>query len=118
MPTQTHENIAMQIDHQKPDNLVPGRDVGMSALNATTVLVVVGPYDLAAAIEYDVDGDWYNVTVTTNVSERPTQHIYERVYCDQLGELVFGANAKPWTMPFGAVETYDNEGNVVSREEF
>ena len=102
---QIHQTIAQQIDHMKPDHLRPGIDVGMEPLDATTLRVLVRvDHDAFARfdIRYDEGRDTY---VFTAGDDEPISDIY----CDQLGELVFGENAKPWTQPLVQISDDDGE---------
>jgi hypothetical protein len=83
------EQMAAQIDHVKPDHLVPGQTIGMRVKNETTLIIEVPCMRLQATVERLLDDE---------VSS------FERVYCDQLGELIFGDAASEWTAPL--VEVY------------
>lgn len=110
-PTDLHQTIAAQIDNMKPADLRPGIDVGMEPLNDTTLLVRVLPATPNDArsrdvqITYDEGPDLYNVAVF-RLGER-TEH--ERIYCDQLGEIVFGSEAEAFTMPMVQISDDDGE---------
>jgi hypothetical protein len=94
------EQMAAQIDHVKPDHLVPGQTIGMRVKNETTLIIEVPCMRLQATVEYLPGPDLYSVErlLDDEVSS------FERVYCDQLGELIFGDAASEWTAPL--VEVY------------
>jgi hypothetical protein len=100
-PNEIHENIAEQIANMMPDHLRRGTDVTMAPLDRTTLLVKVMPaepmHDLSrdVQISYDEGGDWYDVVVLRH-GERTE---YGCMYCDQLGVLTFGPEAKPFSLP-------------------
>lgn len=100
MSNQILEQMAAQIDHVKPDHLVPGQTIGMRVKNDTTLIVEVPCMRLQATVEYLPGPDLYSVEVLRDDEVSS----FERVYCDQLGELIFGEAASEWTMPF--VEIY------------
>jgi hypothetical protein len=111
-PNQLHQNIAQQVDHMKPDHLRPGVDVGMEVLDATTLRIVLPGKQCHVDIRYDEGPDTYTVTqfelkqlgqMTAVVEHEPLSGIH----CDQLGEMVFGEDAKAWSQPFGGVSTDD-----------
>lgn len=111
MSSQMQETIAGQLHHMKPDEWVPGVDVGMEPGVSDDQLRVVIMKPLAehctyrlVEVEYDRGSDLYNVRVADlGAPDGPRTAEYPRVYCDQLGELVFGLEAKQWTQPFGGI---------------
>lgn len=115
-----HQSIAQQIDHMKPGDLTPGVDIGMAPLNETTLLVRVLPAQpndarsLDAHITLDQGRDLYDVTIF----QRGEKQVIEGVFCDSLGELVFGEDAEPWTQAFGGIQILDADGNVVEERTF
>jgi hypothetical protein len=107
-PTEIQEVIAGQVDHAKPPAYRPGVEVGMGIVGEDSITVFVPPLHTVAVITYKPGPDLYEVTIsdaTLKVRE------YEGIYCDQLGELIFGADAERWTMPFGAITSWDDDGN-------
>ena len=113
-PNQIHHNIAQQIDHMKPDHLRPGIDVGLEVLDATTLRVLLPGKQAQVDVRYDEGGDDYTVTRYEHAKLGKLAVMVERepltgVYCDQLGELIFGDDAKQWSQPFGGVSTDGGE---------
>lgn len=110
----TQTEIARQIHITKPDAYVPGVDVAMRPDNdPNTIEVLVLKTGLSAVIRYDAGPDTYTVTTTEDGITRDLTG----VYCDQLGELVFGAeNAKPFSEPM--VEVITDEDDPRFREFF
>jgi hypothetical protein len=103
MDTTYVEEIARQLDHMKPEHLEPGVHVGMEIMATYTLRVIVrepGQPTRRADVTYWPGHDHYSVDLDVD-GER--QREIDGVYCDQIGEIVFGDNAKPWTMPFGAI---------------
>src|SRR4051812_9002838 len=114
--------IAGQLHHTLPDALEPGRDAGMIPL-PDALGVYVGPRDRVAVVAYDAGGDTYDVAVAvappvrsvatithlmewlleslrTNAEVNPrVAKVHRGLHCDQLGEFVWGDDAKPYTMP-------------------
>lgn len=103
-PAAIHQTMAQQIDHMKPDHLVPGKDIGIEVRDANSITVVIPSWDLTATVEYLPGPDLYAVEVLRDGSVSA----HSEVYCDQLGELIFGDEAKPWTQPVVAIS--DDEG--------
>jgi hypothetical protein len=110
-PNDIHQTIAAQIDNMKPAHLTPGVDIGMAPVNETTLAVVFPERHERFDITYDEGRDLYNVTRSTRPV--PSVRIWlahdplEGVFCDQLGEILFGSEAEPWTLPFGYILTED-----------
>lgn len=104
MDKQTVENIVAQIDHMKPDHLIPGVDIGMT-VDGDVLIVNILPGARRVEIGYDIGADLYTAVVYADGKRTE----FDSVFCDQLGELCFGEQAKPWTMPF--FEITDWEGN-------
>jgi hypothetical protein len=104
-PNEIHQTIAGQLDHMKPDDLKPGVDVGMEATSEDTLAVIVVPTGTRATVRYDAGRDTYAVSVVRGDDDR----FYDDVYCDQLGELIFGDEAKPFTAPMVQISTDDGE---------
>lgn len=113
-----HETIAAQVGHMCPPHLTPGQDVQMEVVNDVTLRVLVRrPALRLVDIRYDAGPDTYTVTPYTfeTGSAHPGESI-SGVYCDQLGEMVFGEVAGDWTLPFVVIETHDEDGTVVDRK--
>lgn len=106
-PTDLHQTIAYQIDNQRPPHLEPGRHVGMAVIDADTLLVLVGPTATMAIVRYDHGRDTYLVTVNRSGGEVKD---FDDVYCDMLGDLIFGVDASPATFPMGGILTFDDDG--------
>lgn len=102
-PTQIHETIAFQIDNQKPAHLKPGIDIGLEVIDATTVGVLVVPTGVRATVKYNEGRDLYEVEVERD-GERTA---YDDVYCDMLGDLIFGNEAEPASFPMVEVWAVD-----------
>ena len=108
---QIHETIAGQIHNMKPADLEPGVDIGMAPLREDTLLVRVLPSQpndarsLDAQIRLDQGRDLYDVTIY----QRGEKHEHIGVYCDQLGNLVFGDQAEPFTLPMVMFSDDDGE---------
>lgn len=119
-PTQLHETIAQQVDNMRPADLTPGVDIGMAVLNETTLLVRVLPGEPNDArskdvhIIYDEGRDTYDV----HVWQRGEKDEYSDVYCDQLGSLCFGEHAMEWTLPFGGITTFNEDGSIAEERLF
>jgi hypothetical protein len=92
----THQMMAFQIDNQRPPHLLPGRHVGMAVVDETTLLVVVGPTARLAVVRYCPGPDLYSVTVNSYGGEVED---FDGVYCDMLGDLIFGIDAVPASYP-------------------
>ena len=99
--------IAEQLDHTKPDNLRPGKDVGFQATNSGLRFTIT-PMNRTGRVEYDEGMDSYTVTVH---DKGEATVVYEDVYADQIGELVWGDNAKDWTLPLVTITSWDEDGN-------
>lgn len=122
-----HENIAGQLHHMKPEWLQPGHNVGMEVVGTFRLRVVVNArlftldFDgeavtvVDAVIEYDEGSDTYNVERKFDGFEQET---VTNVYCDDLGRMIFGSEAKEWTMPFGAVQVIGDDGTVIETVTF
>jgi len=114
-----HESIAQQIDHMRPPQMRPGYDVGIEILDESTVRVVLYPHDAeqrrSVDVRYDAGPDTY--TVTAHPPGAQGDPISD-VYCDQLGELIFGNAALPWRQPFGGIQILDEHGDVESETTF
>ena len=106
-PSNIQQTIAGQVDHQKPDAYRPGIEVGMGIVGSDTVVVFVPPLRTIAVVTYNEGHDLYEVTVS---DATPKVREYEGIYCDQLGDLVFGADSEQWTLPFGGIITFDDDG--------
>jgi hypothetical protein len=113
-PTEIHETMAAQIDHQKPGRLMPGRDIGIEVRDANSIKVVVPSENMQATVEYLPGPDLYAVEVLRD--DEVTS--FDRVYCDQLGEILFGAEASEWTAPMGGITTFNADGSVATEETF
>lgn len=113
------ETIAGQLHNMKPDDWTPGIDVGFEPGEDESSLRVLilkpvreGCTHRRAVVTYDRGPDLYDVIVTDFDNKVAVEtETYDRVYFDQLGELVFGAHAKPCTIPAVAITTWDHEGN-------
>jgi hypothetical protein len=97
MDTQIAETIAGQLHSMKPDHLIPGKDVGMVAIDKG---VIVSMASRIVTIVLDEAADLYGVTI--DEEDSPTR-VFDGIFCDQLGELVWGDDAKPWNLPFGGI---------------
>jgi hypothetical protein len=102
--------IARQIHNAKPDGLVPGRDVGFEPLGEDSLIVRLA-VEIRPGLRVTSLRD-YDVRLETDSESKDL----DRVYCDQLGELIFGGDAKPWDEPMGAIITEDADGNLEIRE--
>lgn len=109
----THNTIAFQIDNMKPAHLEPGKHIGMAPVDEHTVLVLVGPTATLAVVRYLPGPDLYSVTV--NRFGHPVQD-FDRVFCDQLGDLIFGVDAEEWTLPFGGIIVEGPNGQLTITE--
>lgn len=109
-PTEIHQTMAGQIDHMRPAHLEPGRHIGMAVVDETTLLVLVGPTATLAIVRYLPGPDLYSVTV--NRQGQPVRD-HDGIYCDQLGDLIFGVDAGEWMLPFGSIQILDADGNVI-----
>jgi hypothetical protein len=109
-----HQTIAAQVDNMRPAHLTPGQDVQMQVIDEITVRVLVRrPAARLIDIRYDAGPDTYTVTRYTIKDGTATAgEPLSDVYCDQLGELVFGEVAEDWTLPFVVIESFDADGNV------
>lgn len=123
-PNSLHTEIAHQVAHMKPDHLVPGKHVGMEIVDEKTLRVGIltdeGVNTRIVEIEYDEGPDTYKCRVI----HRPDQYTawtmepqIENVFCDDLGEIVFQDEAKPWTMPHGEIVSFGPDGEI-ERQEF
>lgn len=107
-PSAIHETMAQQIDHQRPPHLKPGEDIGIEVKDANTISITVPSMNMQATLEYLPGPDLYALEILRDdeVSE------FDRIYCDQLGELLFGSDAEPWTQPMGGLVSFDADGNA------
>src|SRR3954454_6732690 len=85
-PNQLHETILGQIDNMRPAHLIPGEHVGAKVVDKNTVEILVVPTGRTTRISYVQGADLYAVTI---FKHDDTVEEHERVYCDQLGEMVF-----------------------------
>lgn len=113
-PGPIHETMAAQIDNQKPERLTPGRDIGIEVTGENSISVIVPSMNMQATIEYLSGPDLYAVEILRDDEVSS----FDRVFCDQLGELLFGEEAQPWTLPFGGIQMLDADGNVVEERVF
>jgi hypothetical protein len=111
-PTHIHESIAQQIDHMRPVHLKPGKHIGIEILDETAITVTVIPTGVKAIVRYQQGPDLYDVEVTNHEGDSEE---FERVYCDQLGDLIFGVDGEAWSQPFGAIITWDANGERETR---
>lgn len=131
--------IAMQLDNTKPDTWRPGPDVGMMALADDNALgVLVNPINKVAVVNYDSGADEYDVAV----ADAPTlgadamlvvAHAFRRMLsaietedsslgielhhglgCEQIGEFVWGEQAKPFTLPIVAFSEDGENWDVIA----
>jgi hypothetical protein len=103
-PNQIHQTIAAQLDSVRPDHFKPAVDAFMRIVDDATVRIGVPHLDRIVDVRYDPGGDHYDVTIVSPETEA------ERItgaYCDQLGRLVWGELAKPWSLPFGGIVDMD-----------
>jgi len=107
-PSAIHETMAQQIDHQRPRHLTPGRDIGIEVKDANSIAITVPSMKMQATLEYLPGPDLYSLEILRD--DEITEH--DRVYCDQLGELLFGSDAEPWTQPIGGLITEDHDGTL------
>jgi hypothetical protein len=117
-PNETHQSIAQQVDHMKPDHLRPGVDVGMEVIDEATLRILLPYKGGHVDVRYDQGPDTYTVTRTETVKLGSLVMPCERdpisdIHCDQLGELVFGEDAKPWRQPFGGIVDMDTGETIV-----
>jgi hypothetical protein len=115
-----HESIAQQVDHMRPPGLRPGIDIGMEVVDEVTLRIMLHPGDAeqrrSVDVRYDRGPDTY--TVTVHPPGQRGEPISD-VYCDQLGELIFGReDALPWRQPYGGIQILDANGNVVEEHRF
>lgn len=117
LPNDLHQTIAGQVDNMRPAHLTPGQDVQMEVVDETTLRVLVRrPAIRLIDIRYDAGPDTYTVTRYSMVDGKPAPgEPLSDIYCDQLGELVFGEAAEQWTLPFIVIESIDEDGNVDRR---
>lgn len=113
-----HQSIAQQVDHMKPDHLRPGIDIGMEVLTATTLRVLLPYIGAHVDVTYEEGADLYTVTRTEQAKIGQLVMQVERepltgIYCDQLGELIFGEDAKQWTQSFGGIVDPDTGETIV-----
>lgn len=108
-PTQLHENIAQQIDNMLPAGLVPGKDIGMGVVGESTLAVVLPKRGLRFDVRYDEGRDTYVLTRMEYPSNVVLGDPISDVYCDQLGELIFGDEAKPFSLPMVMISGDDGE---------
>ena len=109
-PTQIHQSIAQQVDHMKPEHLRPGIDVGMEPVDRTTLRILTYVRDperrRAFDVSYDEGRDLYDVIAyPPGAAADPNTDVHTGVYCDMLGELLFGDDAEGWSLPFGGIST-------------
>jgi hypothetical protein len=112
-PTQIHQTIAYQIDNQRPPHLVPGRHVGMEVTGPLSVRVTVVPTGLRAIVTYNEGSDLYELAITTHAGETT---LYDGVYCDMLGDLIFGVDAEAASFPMVGLIILDPETGDVTEE--
>jgi hypothetical protein len=101
--------IARQIHNAKPDALVPGEDVGMHPEGDTSILVRIVVERVVVrrvTVTYDAGPDTY----TVRIEHRRGVDELAGIYCDQLGELIFGDDAKAWDEPFATIVMLDANG--------
>ena len=97
--------IAHQVHHMKPVDLVPGRDVFFIGEEDGSLTVVTA--DRVTNVRYDAGADHYSVSYKAGAHDAP--EALHGVYFDQLGELCFGSDAEPYTLPIVAISTDDGE---------
>lgn len=89
------EEISRQLHNTKPDALLARTDVVMLPLDERTLLVVIFPRKRAAVVHFDPDENVYLV-----IREDPSgRKVTDNVQNVQLGQLVWGPDAKPYTLP-------------------
>ena len=110
-PNDVHQTIAQQIDHMKPEHLTPGVDIGIEVVDERAIRVLVLPHQESYEIRLD-PSDTYTVTRSVlDAQHRPiaAEQPLAGIYCDQLGEIIFGDEAKPWTQPMVQISDDDGE---------
>jgi hypothetical protein len=115
IPSDLHQTIAAQIDNMRPRHLEPGRHIGIGIIDEHTVLVIVAPTATLAVIRYLPGRDLYSVTVNRFGHE---VRDFDGIFCDQLGDLVFGVDAEEFSLPMGGIQIVDEHGNVVEEHLF
>lgn len=109
--------IAHQLDHMLPEGWIPGIDVGFEPSTTDPNTLTVKRRDgHVAEVTYDEGMDLYNVFVKRPGKDDVESH--EGIFCDQLGEIVYGEQASTWTLPMGAVVTFNEDGSVAEVTEF
>lgn len=114
-PLPIHETMMGQIDNMRPEHLIPGKHVGAKVVDDLTLEITVVPTGRVVRVSYMEGPDLYAVTVFKRDN---TVEEHEGIYCDQLGELVFGEDAGEWTMPFGGIQILDENGKVIEEHLF
>lgn len=107
-PSEIHETMAAQIHHQKPAHLTPGKDIGIEVRDANSIRVVIPAENMQATVEYLPGPDLYAVEILRDDEVSS----FDQVYCDQLGEILFGSDAKPWTAPMGGLIVENPDGSL------
>lgn len=110
--------MAAQIHHRKPDYLRPGFDVLMEPVEhygLDGLRVTLHPFGdeadyLCAVFTYDLASDTYDALVQRGHGTEAEE--MSNVYCDDLGEILFGDEAKPWTAPYFQIT--DGDGNIIA----
>lgn len=116
LPNEMHQTMAHQIDHMRPAHLEPGRHIGMAVVDEDTLLVLVAPTATIAIVRYCHGPDLYSVTV--NRWQQPVKD-YDGIFCDQLGDLIFGVDAGEWSLPMGGIQIIDPvTGEVIEETTF
>lgn len=110
LPNDLHQTIASQIHHTLPEGFEPGVDVGMEVIDESTLAIVLPKRGLRFDVRYDAGWDTYVLTRMERhagawVADEPISD----VYCDQLGDLIFGDEAKPFTLPMVQISTDDGQ---------
>jgi len=108
-PNDTHEIIAHYLHHTKPEHLKPGRDVGIAIMDEHTVIAHVLPLLTIAVITYQPGPDLFDVTIS---DATPKVREYAGVYCDQLGELIYGTGAGEFTLPLVEMFEMNPDGSA------
>lgn len=111
--TDIQMEMARQVHLQKPSAFVPGEDVGFQPVGQDTLAVVLPKRGERVDVRYDAGPDTYT---TTRMLRRAgiwiAQEPVSDIYCDQLGELIFGSEAEPLNEPLVRIFFEDDDGQM------